>query len=449
MQFKVRLSRGGAEAEIRRFSCKDVATAIEAVGAMWEEAHGKAPRRVSYVDDEGDEVTLVTRAEWEELVRLGGDKCVTIDVRGARDAPIAKRQPAEAAKAAVAGEPADAAKPAEAAGSCRRKCHKKCDHDEGSAPHHEHRGWHHGHGFWRHLWNGVAQASAPSADAVTKLRETAAANPTNGWTHVQLASALAGQGSVEEALDSLERAVDCGFAAVRVLERDANLAAVRGSRRFANIVRDCRPNEHACALMQAGKYDEATAYLASRISRVERLGQRCPVLRYNLACALALSGKREAALDALEASVRDGYRGHVHALGDSDLASIKNDARFVAAVRAMNGTAQENGSETAAERCEVDKLLLAAAEAHDAGATVDEAFAEVLRRFPRNADVQLTMAAVLASKDVEGALRHAAQAVELGIHGGAQRLGQEPWLRALRSHPFFAGLMGTKRCGAC
>ena len=72
MQFKVRLSRGGAEAEIRRFSCKDVATAIEAVGAMWEEAHGKAPRRVSYVDDEGDEVTLVTRAEWEELVRLGG-----------------------------------------------------------------------------------------------------------------------------------------------------------------------------------------------------------------------------------------------------------------------------------------------------------------------------------------------------------------------------------------
>ncbi|MBN1356938.1 tetratricopeptide repeat protein [bacterium] len=53
---------------------------------------------------------------------------------------------------------------------------------------------------------------------------------------------------------------------------------------------------------------------------------------YNLACAYALSGQTDKALDAFEKSVDSGYRDHAHAMVDTDLESIRSEPRFLAAV---------------------------------------------------------------------------------------------------------------------
>ena len=49
---------------------------------------------------------------------------------------------------------------------------------------------------------------------------------------------------------------------------------------------------------------------------------------YNVACALALDGRTAEALQALERSVEIGYSDADHAADDSDLASLRSDAKF-------------------------------------------------------------------------------------------------------------------------
>ena len=53
---------------------------------------------------------------------------------------------------------------------------------------------------------------------------------------------------------------------------------------------------------------------------------------YNLSCEYALTGDREKALEAAENAVEAGFRAKAALLGDDDLASIRNDPRFVALV---------------------------------------------------------------------------------------------------------------------
>lgn len=60
---------------------------------------------------------------------------------------------------------------------------------------------------------------------------------------------------------------------------------------------------------------------------------------YNLACALAVQGKTDAAFEAFEQAVAAGYGtagGAEHAQRDSDLASLTNDVRFAALCAAMD-----------------------------------------------------------------------------------------------------------------
>lgn len=49
---------------------------------------------------------------------------------------------------------------------------------------------------------------------------------------------------------------------------------------------------------------------------------------YNLACAFALKGDADRALDALEQSVREGYRGFEWMKRDGDLRSLREHPRF-------------------------------------------------------------------------------------------------------------------------
>ena len=60
-----------------------------------------------------------------------------------------------------------------------------------------------------------------------------------------------------------------------------------------------------------------------------------PTVHYNLACSLALSGRPDDALDALERSVQLGYSDPDFMLGDDDLASLHGEVRFTAIVDAL------------------------------------------------------------------------------------------------------------------
>ena len=60
-----------------------------------------------------------------------------------------------------------------------------------------------------------------------------------------------------------------------------------------------------------------------------------PVWYYNLACALAVQGKRDEAFDALEQAVVAGYNAVEHAKLDSDLDTISDDPRFAELIQVM------------------------------------------------------------------------------------------------------------------
>lgn len=62
--------------------------------------------------------------------------------------------------------------------------------------------------------------------------------------------------------------------------------------------------------------------------RLVRLVPEDPTARYNLACSLALTGRRDEALDCLELAVQLGYDEPAHLLQDEDLASLRGEPRF-------------------------------------------------------------------------------------------------------------------------
>lgn len=60
---------------------------------------------------------------------------------------------------------------------------------------------------------------------------------------------------------------------------------------------------------------------------------------YNQACALALAGKKDAALEAFEKAVDGGWKDFEHSLRDPDLETLRAEARFQAAVERCKAAA--------------------------------------------------------------------------------------------------------------
>ena len=79
-------------------------------------------------------------------------------------------------------------------------------------------------------------------------------------------------------------------------------------------------------LTQLGRYQEGLAI----DQRLVLLHPEDGTAHYNLACSFALVGQREKALDALEESVRRGYDDAQHLAADTDMASLRSEARFIA-----------------------------------------------------------------------------------------------------------------------
>lgn len=62
--------------------------------------------------------------------------------------------------------------------------------------------------------------------------------------------------------------------------------------------------------------------------RLVRLMPDHPIVHYNLGCSLALLGRREAALEAIEEAVARGFDDLGVMLNDEDLVSLRDDRRF-------------------------------------------------------------------------------------------------------------------------
>lgn len=91
------------------------------------------------------------------------------------------------------------------------------------------------------------------------------------------------------------------------------------------------------AYTRLGRHEEA-------LRMDERLTELLPedaVARYNLACSYALLGRRDEAFEALEHSIRLGYREPDHMREDPDLEPIREDPRFAEIVTRL---VRETGS---------------------------------------------------------------------------------------------------------
>jgi len=95
--------------------------------------------------------------------------------------------------------------------------------------------------------------------------------------------------------------------------------------------------DQAVEALGAGKHEDAI----SLFERWLAADPRDATSWYNLACARALAGKRDAALDAFETAIDAGFDDLAHAREDADLASIRESPRFGAAL--VRGEAKEAG----------------------------------------------------------------------------------------------------------
>jgi Flp pilus assembly protein TadD len=75
--------------------------------------------------------------------------------------------------------------------------------------------------------------------------------------------------------------------------------------------------------------------------RLATLRPRDAVVRYNLACSLALSGDAETSIAELRSAVRLGYREAEHTRADEDLASLRGDPRFLRLLAEMEAAGEE------------------------------------------------------------------------------------------------------------
>jgi tetratricopeptide (TPR) repeat protein len=83
-------------------------------------------------------------------------------------------------------------------------------------------------------------------------------------------------------------------------------------------------NRDVMQLFEAGRVDEARLLLEQALSHYRETS----TLHYNLACAEALLGKADSALEHLRAAVQARPSFAEHARADADLAELRDDPRF-------------------------------------------------------------------------------------------------------------------------
>jgi serine/threonine protein kinase/tetratricopeptide (TPR) repeat protein len=143
-------------------------------------------------------------------------------------------------------------------------------------------------------------------DAVSAYQSAIAARPGNATTHWNLADALRHLGRDAEARREYQKAVDLFDIDLGVDPNDAGSLAVR-----------------ATCQARLGR----TANARADIDRATAIAADDPDVQYQRALVLSLSGRRDAALDALEKAVAVGYSRALLKV-DQDLGTLRSSARF-------------------------------------------------------------------------------------------------------------------------
>lgn len=166
------------------------------------------------------------------------------------------------------------------------------------------------------------------------------------------ACSFALDGQKDEALQTLQKALDAGFDDLDQVAMDSDLAALRAEPRYQEMARRSGVAERAAALKrdavatfeelqrahapEAGEWGEVGVDLL-RLGDYERARQAFAAQYalddganplYNSACASALAGDRRPALDMLERAILAGYSGSDHMIEDADLAALRDEPRF-------------------------------------------------------------------------------------------------------------------------
>lgn len=111
---------------------------------------------------------------------------------------------------------------------------------------------------------------------------------------------------------------------------------------FCDKVLERRP-EHLEALEMAANHYTELGYYNDGLELDERLLALRPAdpgVLYNLACSLALTGRRDDALRALAEAVRNGYGDYRHMASDRDLGPLRDSPRFQELLAIMEARAK-------------------------------------------------------------------------------------------------------------
>jgi len=187
-----------------------------------------------------------------------------------------------------------------------------------------------------------------------------------GSAMYNLACAYALNGDRALALEWLEKSINAGFDDNEKLASDADIASLRAEPRFKHIqelgralslaqfnsknsdgsqyskerwtpavksyesfLRDNPANGRGWFnLGYALHYSREHSRAIQAFERAIQLGYRTPTASYNIACANAMMGNRDAAFAWLEKSVDAGFNLEDYVNGDEDLDSLRSDARF-------------------------------------------------------------------------------------------------------------------------
>ena len=216
---------------------------------------------------------------------------------------------------------------------------------------------------------GTDALNAGRYDVAEKaFRASAAAGNRVAASTYNAACALARAGKKPGALDTLQNAIEAGYTDSRHMEGDDDLESLHGEKRFTELValaddlsldagvegfmgsflphtsRSAWRGEipryekvvKAHPTLGIAWYNLGYAQLmadrpeaaAGSLRKALDLGYRKPTTLYNLACAEARSGNVDKAFERLFAAIDAGFDSADHMKSDSDLDSLRNDARF-------------------------------------------------------------------------------------------------------------------------
>ena len=203
------------------------------------------------------------------------------------------------------------------------------------------------------------------------------------------ACALARAGKKGEALDALQKAIEAGYTDARHMEGDDDLESLHGEKRFTELVDladDLSLDAGAEGFMGTFLPHTSRSAWRSELPRYEKvakahptlgiawynlgyaqlmadrpeaaagslgkaldLGYRKPATLYNLACAEARSGNTDKAFGRLFAAIDAGFDSAGHMKRDSDLDSLRRDARFKKALAQARARQDSNAHEEDAD----------------------------------------------------------------------------------------------------